>query len=988
MDRKPSINDTHFNMSTQLAQRLYSKYNDTDQIIPNRNKNFKKLQAKKLLRKDNLPEISSKPKLIQPPFPSIHYPKGFERFSGLEKLHLTQPTKQMPGEKMKLPSLSKVQSQADLRQSRSNLHFAQTLVPSPLAGGPLLKHSLNVTKPYNYNEPESMLSKTHLGDGLKPLAQLKKEQDKTNKNLIDVNRRSVSQLKPIESPKKQVVDIDDENGPIVFNRDFGGSLTSKDLKNKMQEKDYLTPLDFIACCDRDPEFANRFCYCYKEGDFYDFRIVPFEELNLDKERDEFNKQEYMTVSASGIVHFNSINEATFLTIPEWEREKNLFQKLKQIKFFKQYFIWKSFSAWKTRMKSARIFKTSETLANELFILDQELSKPLLAIRSNALVISNMEIVKITSDIARNIDQFTSEQRDHRKKLKSELTRSCAGIKEKLEDSCEKSMKTFKEVNRISLNEKVEVDDEETEPFLIGDETQKPMLYAQEATKRTHYAKLIKYVRLVDYIIMDSKLSLIDNSVAHALEVVQEDLSNNKKVIIRSKMQSCPLFEVDVSFSEYPHEGLNLVYSPSMYDLKEAIKNAVSEGIQLVCTNEQFLHTLDFINKIYNNHDFEDKVSGEYNDLINLAISSETISLNCQKIYDQVEISFQDVTEYCKRYQKYIDFHLENLDADCTEYQDHDTFKKALEEHHQQREMILEIVSPHDILIFRLSLLRLINEIKPSPERCMTQIMDYLPKFLFNKLNELCRELEEAHTLLSRIPTNINEFVEIMKYLWKMDGLIDAYTDRFQSIEQLRIVMEEYHIKIPEKNKSKYKDTHSALKNVRQKLQEGLEAGEANEIRFKKALDKEAPKLEKRIDLCNEEFKNEELYDKDTEIEKGIDLVNELGKEVETIKNKGKLINEQQKFMEIGEVYFESIDILVNDFNLLKKLWTGMKQIGIYYDEWLRIPLKDINVDAIEGKLSEMVKSSAQCTSGFENSDAAKKFKDEVDLMKNTVPIVG
>ena len=131
----------------------------------------------------------------------------------------------------------------------------------------------------------------------------------------------------------------------------------------------------------------------------------------------------MTVSASGIVHFNSNNEATFLTIPEWEREKILFQKLKQIKFFKQYFIWKSFSAWKTKMKRTRIFKTSETLSNELFILDQELSKPLLSIRETALYISNMDIVKMSSDIARSLDQFITEQKDHRKKLKENLNRS-------------------------------------------------------------------------------------------------------------------------------------------------------------------------------------------------------------------------------------------------------------------------------------------------------------------------------------------------------------------------------------------------------------------------------------------------------------------------------------------------------------------------------------------------------------------------------------
>lgn len=151
----------------------------------------------------------------------------------------------------------------------------------------------------------------------------------------------------------------------------------------------------------------------------------------------------MTVSASGIVHFNANGEATFLTIPEWEREKILFSKLKKIKFFKQYFLWKAFSNWKTRMKSARIFKTRETLNSELFILDQELckhisftsiAKQLLSIRSTALAIANMDIVKMSSDIARNLEQFTTEQKEHRKILKTELSRSCSEIKEKLAES--------------------------------------------------------------------------------------------------------------------------------------------------------------------------------------------------------------------------------------------------------------------------------------------------------------------------------------------------------------------------------------------------------------------------------------------------------------------------------------------------------------------------------------------------------------------------
>ena len=239
------------------------------------------------------------------------------------------------------------------------------------------------------------------------------------------------------------------------------------------------------------------------------------------------------------------------------------------------------------------------------------------------------------------------------------------------------------------------------------------------------------------------------------------------------------------------------------------------------------------------------------------------------------------------------------------------------------------------------------------------IREYLPKLSFKKLNSLCTELEEANLLLSRIPTNINEFVEIMKYLWKIDSLMDDYTDRFQQVEQLHIVMDECKIKLPEKNKSKFKDTHTALKSARNKLQEGLDSGEANEIRFKKELDREIPKLEKRIENCQEEINNKMLSDKDAKIEEVITLIDEYEVEVEAVKAKGKRVNDQQRFLEIEEIYFENIDALNNDFQLKKKLWYGLKQIINYTKEQEVVPLYLIDVEEIQNNLTNIVKISTQ-----------------------------
>lgn len=44
-----------------------------------------------------------------------------------------------------------------------------------------------------------------------------------------------------------------------------------------------------------------------------------------------------------------------------------------------------------------------------------------------------------------------------------------------------------------------------------------MPYTQEATIRTHYKKLNKFVRLIDYLIIDSKRSMINLSTSSIVE---------------------------------------------------------------------------------------------------------------------------------------------------------------------------------------------------------------------------------------------------------------------------------------------------------------------------------------------------------------------------------------------------------------------------------------------------------------------------------------
>lgn len=55
------------------------------------------------------------------------------------------------------------------------------------------------------------------------------------------------------------------------------------------------------------------------------------------------------------------------------------------------------------------------------------------------------------------------------------------------------------------------------PLLIGDESNKEMPYTEEATIRTHYKRLQKFIKLTDFMLKNAKVNLIKNGASNILK---------------------------------------------------------------------------------------------------------------------------------------------------------------------------------------------------------------------------------------------------------------------------------------------------------------------------------------------------------------------------------------------------------------------------------------------------------------------------------------
>jgi len=142
------------------------------------------------------------------------------------------------------------------------------------------------------------------------------------------------------------------------------------------------------------------------------------------------------------------------------------------------------------------------------------------------------------------------------------------IKDVVINSCRNSLTAFKIEHRIPN----ENSNEQNQPLLIGDEQKKDMPYTQEATIKTHYKRLRRYVKLVDYVTFHSKCQMITHSTdvlsLHLDEFISKPLNQRGSPWLITKVTN-----TDDSLDFKPNQTQSL----------ELLEDIVTEGVQSICT---------------------------------------------------------------------------------------------------------------------------------------------------------------------------------------------------------------------------------------------------------------------------------------------------------------------------------------------------------------------------------------------------------------------
>ncbi len=154
-----------------------------------------------------------------------------------------------------------------------------------------------------------------------------------------------------------------------------------------RKEECLTHMEIINLIeDSKSEEPEKYYYCVKGKNFYEFYACHFEDINTEQD-------DYITVSSRGVTHFIK-DEAEFLTLSEWRDEVENYKKMNDISFFKNFRIGKSFTLWKRLVKRTKMIERGSFLKKELFLADPNINTHLVSIRRKLNKLRDRDILQV------------------------------------------------------------------------------------------------------------------------------------------------------------------------------------------------------------------------------------------------------------------------------------------------------------------------------------------------------------------------------------------------------------------------------------------------------------------------------------------------------------------------------------------------------------------------------------------------------------------
>ena len=766
---------------------------------------------------------------------------------------------------------------------------------------------------------------------------------------------------------------------------------------------------------------NDFLYAKRVGGPFDFVLCSYQDINPNFKKLKFksnifsgdgytsSSSEYLTISRSTILHYIR-GKPHIYVMSDWINDYIKYKQLMKIPLIKNFKNAKLFELWKKYYRNKKRMFYLEKFKQKTIFVEPNLLKGILEIRKIFKDMTYYELFKLNISSPVYLNKFNQIHSDVVTINISHLERFRTKIKKEISSECRHAYLQFKKENNITLDDPVVEEEEEIKEgqkkkqgskknnkknsFLQNDGVASMNMflkdavpYAQDATRKRYFRKILKYIRLIDFLFGYAKVELIKNS----LRVLGKRLSRSYEcyknqwndvpiliimiVTIENQISYTPAIELikGAFFDNFIHENINLVIN---------LKNFVDpeEFPQyMICFEDVFDVSVDQNNVLGNRIKYDD----EFNNLVkDIQISFG----NCQKAMEQTAYG---LTPSLINYNKFIKLDFNKIEKES----DHNDLNNYLKMFKEEGDVILKLKKKINIGIFEFNLEMFLEQIVNVPFNYTKKIYEITPKILSRKVDELHSEIETNFNSINfSVPNkNIELFIKLKKAVEFCVSKKGDVEDKMDEIQELNnIIVTHKDIKYEDFERKKYDRLTGLKTNYERKMDSMIYFIDQNIKQFKQDLISKIKKYEENVQKIHDEL-NEELINKYNEDTVGpILLLEEKSLRIEKAMGDKKLFQQQEIDIDMEENNrsdFENLDLVKYDYDLKLSIWKNLNELKTFIISLEKQQIMEIDLNTFEVNLKNWKNVCVVAVKDLDGAEVASEFLSKIKYYEKILHIL-
>ncbi|EAY18876.1 Dynein heavy chain family protein [Trichomonas vaginalis G3] len=773
------------------------------------------------------------------------------------------------------------------------------------------------------------------------------------------------------------------------------------------------PLEFINYVKKY-NITNNFVYLYPSKLIEDenhptsLKIIPPSQVK---------RSEFWTLSLKGLTHVCG-DEVDFQELDEWLDANKKFAKLIQLPFFRYQRQWRHFRAWKSLVQTSKVKHANMMLTQNLFFTDLILRDAFLKVQRKLSDLQNLKLFSLRSTGKYRMKNFIEDNHEHYNKTTQMFSELYNYICQTVNEACEKTRELLHSPEKSGKTKGRPLEllmEHYKKTHSITKEKENENKNSLEYTNRANYRatcnKLIRFIHLIDYVVISALRNLCFDSTMTYLSIFQilhergakdfdfVDPEYQKPMKLPIDFQKfydlvkqrtkelfdTPIFWIDMSFDD------TIKWNPNESEIIEKLDIIRNDFIDLLFKVPRLLTNPLFgsiLGEIYGEdalHIISIPDLGRiiFNDSVFKTITQEQVNI--------IHSEFHLLNFYNETFSEPFSIYNNEQSIDLTFLDNPNLTANNVADKikglRTEEKFLKSIVESKNVGIFYCVSTDMKKSLIMSPGVCIRSIKLRIPHVIERYLEEFNRHIKEAHRDLSIIVNNVPTYVEFIDVSNKYNSLINSFVDEQNNLQQFFQLAQDQSITVSEEDKELFNDLSPILEQIKVVLANSSSQIQSQKAYFTVQLDEYISNLHESMKSYKELETNPKLEDQTTTNNEAAAILVVLIAKANAARDLSKKYNLYRQKMDLAPVEFNDVNELCTDVANKQLLWETKTLWDSRINQLFVMNFVNIDPDALKDEIKQFKDNAYKTAKALIGNQVADTLVTAIIDVSNLLPVI-